>query len=101
MSTGTVEPELAIDVLKVIRQASPAAQVVAIEELVRLHRERHKDTDAPLFVHNAEGLVTAILIPCAKPFDPNAHTKDPDREAIIRKEMEEVIRREGPPIRLH
>ena len=67
---------------------------------MRLYQEAVKAKEAPVFVWNADGLVSAILIPCPKPFDPNAHTRDPNREEIIRREMDEVIRREGPPVKL-
>jgi hypothetical protein len=100
MSTATAELEVLTDLMSSIQQASPAVRAVALSELVRLHRERFDNTDAPLFVWNAEGLVTALLVPCIEPFDPNAHMKEPGYEEGIRRDMEEVIRREGPPIKL-
>jgi hypothetical protein len=100
MSAATPEATPKIDLLDAIRKATPLERAAALSELVRLHLERHKGQEAPMFVSNGEGLVTSILIPCAQPFDPNEHTKDPDREEQIRREMEEVIKREGPPIKL-
>jgi hypothetical protein len=101
MSTAIAEPEVSLEVLKMIREASPAVQAVALEELVRIHRRRYDNLNGPLFVWNSEGLVIELLIPAETPFDPNAHMKEPGYEESIRREMEEVIRREGPPIRLH
>jgi hypothetical protein len=100
MSTATPEAAPKIDLLDAIRKATPLERAAALSELVRLHLERHKGQEAPMFVPNGEGLVMSILIPCAKPFDPNAHTKEPGYEEAIRREMEEVIKREGPPIKL-
>ncbi len=74
--------------------------MAVLNELVRIHHERTNGSEAPTFIWNDEGLVTAILLPCAKPWDANAHTKEPGYEEAIRREMEEVIRREGPPIKL-
>jgi hypothetical protein len=101
MSTATPEARTKTDLVDAVRAAAPADRAAVLGELVRLHLERHKGQEAPMFVWNDEGLVTAILVPCAKPFDPNAHTKEPGYEEAIRREMEEVIKKEGPPIRLH
>jgi hypothetical protein len=100
MSTATQEPPTKIDLVDAVRRATPQDRAAVLGELVRIQLDKYKG-EAPMLVWNDEGLVTAILVPCAKPFDPNAHTRDPDREEIIRREMEEVIKREGPPLRLH
>ena len=101
MGTAVEEPVSIGDLITAIRKASPGVRVAALSELVRLHQEHLKSTEAPLFVWNEEGLATAMLVPFAQPFDPNAHTKEPGYEESIRKEMEEAIRRDGPPLRLH
>jgi len=101
MSTVLAEPATLGDLLRSVRSATPGVQARLLNELVRLLRERHDNTEAPLFVRNEDDLVTAILIPCAIPFDPSAHTKEPGYEEQIRREMEEAIRRDGPPIKLH
>ena len=99
MSTATQEPPTKIDLVDAVRRASPLDRAAVLGELVRIQLEKYKG-EAPMFVWNDEGLVTAILVPCAKPFDPNAHTKEPGYEEAIRREMEEVIKKEGPPLRL-
>ena len=100
MSTAAPDAGAKIDLVEAVRRASPRERAAALEELVRLYQEALKAKEAPVFVWNADGLVTAILIPCPTPFDPNAHTKEPGYEEAIRREMEEVIKREGPPIKL-
>src|SRR5687767_11912583 len=100
MSVATAEPKSEIDLVAAIRRASPREQMAIFSELVRLHLERNNGSETPTFIWNDEALVTAILIPCAKPFDPNAHTKEPGYEEEIRRNIQEVVRREGPLIRL-
>src|SRR6476659_5344521 len=94
MGTAVEEPVSIGDLITAIRKASPGVRVAALSELVRLHQEHLKSTEAPLFVWNEQGLATAMLVPFAQPFDPNAHTKEPGYEESIRKEMEEVLRHE-------
>jgi hypothetical protein len=92
MSTAVTEPVTTGDLIAAIQKASPGVRVAALSELVRLHQEHLKSKEAPLFVWNADGLATAMLVPFAEPFDPNAHTKEPGYEESIRKSMEEALR---------
>ena len=100
MSVATADPKPMSDLLAAIRQTTPRQQMSILSELVRLHLERMNGSETPFFVWNEDDLVTAMLIPCAKPFDPNAHTKEPGYDQAIRREMEEIIRKEGPLIKL-
>lgn len=94
MATAVEERVSLGELIAAIRKAAPAVRVAVLSELVRLHQEHMKTTEAPVFVWNEEGLATAMLVPFAQPFDPNAHTKEPGYEESIRKEMQEVLRHE-------
>ena len=100
MSTSLEDPITTNDLVAAMQKASPAVRSAALSELVRLHQNRSNQAAAPFFVRNDVGLVTAIVLPCPRPFDPVASQNDPHREDRLHKELEDLVRREGPLIRL-
>lgn len=75
MSATAVES--GTDLLQAIREATPRHQRAALNELLRLCREPSVTAGNPFFVRDADGLMTALVVPLKEPFDPNAHKREP------------------------